>query len=408
MDKISLYIVFGSFVFFSGCIKESHDEHNLHGSHEQEEASQKAISIAAAPTNRKIISSQTLVRPVRRRQSVPVHAYGFVSPDERRSNLVSVRVGGRVETLYAKYENQLVRKGEKILDLYSPDLNTYQEELLYAHKADPGSELEKDAAHKLQLLGVTDAQMGSILASGKASLTLSIYSPYDGYIFYRQPAQFLPAAAPTGSSQGATRMEGMGSGSGSGPSQPASNPMFAGSGPVREGAYVSAGQTLFWINDLRQVWGILSVDNLRQDEIALNDSVTIVSELTPGDTIDTTVRFIEPQYAARQKFIQVRVYLPNRRRDLRVNSLLEGTIHPKGKEALTLPASSILYLGGRQAVWKKTGQTEGGAHILQIEFVRVESVSEEQVTVVSGLDADDEVAIDAGLLVDRESLVSPD
>ncbi|HEX8041297.1 MAG TPA: efflux RND transporter periplasmic adaptor subunit [Chryseosolibacter sp.] len=405
MDKIALYIVFGLSVFFTGCIKESHDD-DLHRAHQEDEANQNAVSLAAAPTNRRIISSQALVRPVRRRQSAPVHAYGFVSPDERRSNQVSVRVGGRVETLYVKYENQLVRKGEKILDLYSPDLNTYQEELLYAHKVDPGGELEKDAARKLQLLGVTAAQVARIIVSGKTSVTLSIYSPYNGYIFYGQPTPVPPAATGIASSIGRNKMEGMGSGSG--PSQPAPAPMSASVGPIREGAYVSAGQTLFWINDLSEVWGILSVDNLHQDEIALNDSVTVVSELTPGDSINTVVRFIEPQYAAGQKFIQVRVYLPNRSRDLRVNSLLEGTIHPKAKEALTLPASSILYLGGRQAVWRKAGQTEGGAHILQIEFIRLGSVSAGRVTVVSGLDADDEVARDAGLLVDRESLVGPD
>lgn len=87
-----------------------------------------------------------------------------------------------------KYENQFVRKGDKILDLYSPDLNTYQEELLYAHKVDPDGELPKHAAHKLKLLGITDAQIQQLVKSGKASLTLSIYSAYDGYIFiHHQP-----------------------------------------------------------------------------------------------------------------------------------------------------------------------------------------------------------------------------
>ena len=156
---------------------------------------------------------------------------------------------------------------------------------------------------------------------------------------------------------------GGGMGSGSQQKQPASSFSTSASEPVREGAYVSPGQTLFWINDLREVWGILSVDNLHQDEIALNDSVTLTSELVPDKPIKTIVRYIEPQYATGQKFIQVRLYLSNVDRNLRINSLLEATIYPKTKESLTLPATSILYLGGRQAVWKKVGQTEEGTHI---------------------------------------------
>ncbi len=407
MRRITLYITVGLSILFHGCQKESHDEHSQHGSHSVDEANQKALSISAEPTNKKVISSQALVKPVKQLQSSPVNAYGFISLDERRSNQVSARVGGRIEKLYVKYENQFVRKGDKILDLYSPDLNTYQEELLYAQKVDPDGELPKHAAHKLKLLGITNIQIKRIIESGKTSLTLSIYSAYDGYIFYTPSTQMPPTGTAMASSPGGSKMGG-GMGSGSQQRQSASTSMSSASGPVREGAYVSAGQTLFWINDLREVWGILSVDNLHQDEIALNDSVTVVSELISDKPIKTIVRYIEPQYATGQKFIQVRVYLPNTAKSLRINSLLEATIYPKTKESLTLPATSILYLGGRQAVWKKVGQTEEGTHILEIQFVRLGPVSQGRVTVLSGLAADDEVALDAGYLMDRESLVKPE
>ncbi|MFZ6014686.1 MAG: efflux RND transporter periplasmic adaptor subunit [Bacteroidota bacterium] len=406
MGRITLYIMIGLSVLFYGCKNESHDEHSKHGSHPEDETIQKALSISAEPTNRKIISSQALVKPVRQLQSSPVEAYGFITLDERRSNQVSARVGGRIERLYVKYENQFLRKGDRILDLYSPDLNTYQEELLYAHKVDPDGELPKHAAHKLKLLGITDAQIKQIVESGKASLTLSIYSAYDGYIFYSPSTQMSPTGAAMASSGGNK----MGGGMGATSQQRQSNSpsTSTASGPVREGAYVSAGQTLFWINDLREVWGILSVDNLHQYEIALNDSVTMESELAPDKPIKTIVRYIEPQYVTGQKFIQVRVYLSNANGSLHINSLLEATIHPKTRESLTLPATSILYLGGRQAVWKKVGQTEEGTHILEIQFVRLGPVSQGRVTVVSGLEADDEVALDAGYLMDRESLVKPE
>lgn len=406
MRNITLYIMVGLSILVYGCTKESHDEHSKHGTHPKDEASQKALSISAEPTNRKVISSQTLVKPVKQLQSSPVSAYGFITLDERRSNQVAARVGGRIEKLYVKYENQFVRKGDKILELYSPDLNTNQEELLYAHKVDPDGEITKHAAHKLKLLGITDAQIKQIIESGKTLFTLSIYSLYDGYIFYSPSTPMLPTGTAMGSSAGSKMGGGMGSGSQQ--KQQTSSSTTSAPGPIREGAYVSPGQTLFWINDLREVWGILSVDNLHQDEIALNDSVMLTSELVSDEPIKTVVRYIEPQYATGQKFIQVRVYLSNADRNLRINSLLEATIYPKTKESLTLPATSILYLGGRQAVWKKVGQTEEGTHILEIQFVKLGPVSQGRVAVLHGLQANDEVALDAGYLMDRESLVKPE
>ncbi len=406
MKEITLYMTLGLSLLFYSCQKQSHDEHNAHLSHQVGEANMKALSISAEPTNRKVISSQTLVKPVKQLQSSPVNAYGFISLDERRSNQVAARVSGRIERLYVKYENQFVRKGDKILELYSPDLNANQEELLYAHKADPDGEITKHAAHKLKLLGITDAQIKQIIESGKTLFTLSIYSAYDGYIFYNPSSQISPSkTSMTSSSAGSKMGSGMSADS---QEKSASSSMSSSSGPIRDGAYVSAGQTLFWINDLREVWGILSVDNLHQDEIILNDSVTVVSELIPEKPFKTVIRFIEPQYTASQKFIQVRTYLPNPNNSLRINSLIEATISSKTKDSMTLPASSILYLGGRQAVWKKVGQTDEGAHILEIRFVKLGSVSQGRVVVLSGLQVNDEIALDAGYLMDRESLVKPE
>lgn len=405
MRKITLYITLGLLILFS-CQKQSQVEHDKYISHPEAEASLKALSISAEPTNQKVISSQTLVKPLKQLQSSPVNAYGFVSLDERRSNQVATRVSGRIEKLYVKYENQFVHKGDKIFELYSPDLNTNQEELLYAHKVDPDGEITKHAAHKLKLLGITDAQIKQIIDSGKTLFTLSIYSAYDGYIFYSPSGQVSLSKTSIASLSASNKMgSGMNSDS---PEKSAGSSMSSSSGPIREGAYISAGQTLFWINDLREVWGILSVDNLHQDEIALNDSVRVVSELIPEKPFNTVIRFIEPQYTGSQKFIQVRVYLPNSNNSLRINSLLEATISSKTNESLTLPASSILYLGGRQAVWKKTGQTVEGSHILEILFVKLGPVSQGRVVVLSGLHADDEVALDAGYLMDRESLVKPE
>lgn len=385
-----------------GCQKKPLENSEAHNNHP---GNSPQLVIPVESTNRVVVSNQSTVRPAWGRQAGPVIAYGFISLDETRSNQVAARLSGRVEKLYVKFENQYVRKGEKIMDLYSVDLNTWQEELLYAQKIDPDGELPKHAAHKLNLLGVADDQIRNIINSGKTSFTLSVYSPYNGYIFYT-PSASLPQPKRGIAPGGGNKMGGMPATASGVPM--GSAPMGSPGGQVREGAYVSTGQTLFWINDLRQVWGILSVDNLHQHRLSLRDSTEVISELAPESPFHTTIRFIEPIYTSGQKFVQARVYLPNNNMKLRVNSLLQASIHPKAGNLLTLPASSILYLGGRQAVWKKTGQTAGGSHVFEIHFVSLGPVSQGHVVVLEGLKADDEVALDAGFLIDRESLIKPE
>lgn len=397
-------LLLAGMILFAGCGHKVNDDHSQHTGHPASESEIQRLSHFAEPTTTKVVSSQSVVNPEQKLYSNVFDAYGFVALDERRSEQVAARVGGRIEKLYVRYEHQYVRKGDKILDLYSPDLNTFQEELLFAQKVDPDGETPKHAAHKLKLLGITDHQIQTILETGKTSYTLSIYSPNNGYVFYNPSSTALgPSSSMTSSPPGGGTAGAMEMGNGS-PQMSAPQPISAES-PVREGAYVSAGQTLFWINDLRQVWGILSLDNLPPDAISANDSVNVVSELIPEGPIKTRVGFIEPQYAPGQKFIQVRVYLPNPDKVLRVNSLLKGTIHSSASNALTLPASAVLHLGTRQAVWKKVDETEQGTNIFQIQYVTLGPVSQGRVTVLQGLTADDKVALDAGYLVDRESLI---
>lgn len=400
MRSYQSYCILILALFFS-CEKQSETTHAGHKSSDgKSDKGLTEVSAWAEPTNRRVMSSQTMVKPTRQEEPLAVKAYGYITLDERRSKQVAARAGGRVESLYVKYENQYVRKGTKIMDLYSTELNAIQQELLYAHKTDP--DVMKHTVHKLRLLGVTDAQIEELMKTEKTSYTLSVYSPYDGYIFYN-PSRPVQAAGSTNASAGGGRM---GGGMAAQPQQETSM-SSASTGPVREGAYVTPGQTLFWINDITEVWGILSVENVSQEDLHVNDSLTVISELMPEKEIRTVIRFIEPQYSAGQKFTQVRVYLPNTDNSFRINSLLTATVYPKTQASLTLPASSILYLGSRQAVWKKVSETEAGVHILEIQFVKTGPALAGRVPVLEGLGPDDEVAQDAGYLMDRESLVKP-
>ncbi|MBA2331015.1 MAG: efflux RND transporter periplasmic adaptor subunit, partial [Flavisolibacter sp.] len=97
--------------------------------------------------------------------SIPVQ--GVVSYDARKQSSISSRVSGRIEKLYIKYNFQPVKKGQLLMEIYSPDLAAAQRELIYISRNDNNASLLQRAKQRLNLLGMQPAQIEQVLRSGK-------------------------------------------------------------------------------------------------------------------------------------------------------------------------------------------------------------------------------------------------
>ena len=107
------------------------------------------------PTNSAAISGIPVTTLQSSSQSLQIGALGRVDYDTRRVQTISARISGRIEKLYVKYRYQHVHTGDKIMDIYSPELVTAQQDLLFVLHNDPGNTTLLDAARtKLQLLGM--------------------------------------------------------------------------------------------------------------------------------------------------------------------------------------------------------------------------------------------------------------
>ncbi|GAA4465205.1 hypothetical protein GCM10023189_45490 [Nibrella saemangeumensis] len=351
--------------------------------------------------NRLVLSSQKTITVAGIGEATPLNLTGYIAIDPRRSRNVAIRVGGRIEKLYVRYAFQFVRKGEKLLDLYSPELSTYQDEYKYLLGAGADSTLLEISRKKLSLLGLSANQIRHIGEADRPVLTLSVYSPYTGYVIWddtqKQAGPVMPAAA--------NSQESMSGDMGS-VNQNSSTPVYAKpAGRLREGSYVNAGETLFSINDLQTVWGILSPAP-KQHQIQVNQPVTLTSELAPDKLIHTQIRYVEPVYQAGQKSVSVRTYLRNADGKLKVNSLLTGQIRSVATGQHWIPVSSVYDLGNRQVVWVVKGKAAGGKKQFEARQVVTGHRSGDQIEVKKGLSAGDEIALDAGYLTDSESLIS--
>ncbi len=359
------------------------------------------IGSLVMPANYRVISSQKSIKPIKMDGINEINAQGYISIDERRNNKISGRISGRIEKLFIKYNFQYVKKGEKIMEIYSPELNTYQEELIFLMKGNNDSSLTAKSEEKLRLLGVTQTQINEIKKTGNIFSTIAIYSPQGGYVFFK-PSGGMSTMNNEAKNSTNSKMNGMGN-----VGNP-SNSSVSGISQIREGNYVNKGDVLFWVNDLEAVWAMIALDNSHQQELKTGAKVLLISELYKNDTIQAIINFIEPVYQENQKFIMSRIYLKNSDKKYKVNSLLEAVISSDKTSSIMVPYSSVLFLGKRKIVWVLKERTADNNKIYEARDVIIGLMHNGMVEIKKGLSINEEIAIDAGYLLDRESLIKPE
>ena len=380
-------------IFATTCGKQATENHTNHAGHDSTKVNE-AIRMISRPANQVVLSSQKTIKLSQNLSRQTVTASGYITFDERRNNKVAVRTSGRIEKLYIKYNYQFVKKGERIAELYSPELNTYQEEYLFLLKSAEDS-LAVKAKQKLKLLGLSESQIQQVENSHTVTHAITITSPIDGFIRFSIEPVSSGEMKPS-SSKG---MGTMGDASSSNAEAEVTS-----AGQIREGMYVNKGQTLFVVNDCRQVWAILSVNISSQVQLKKGVSVTLYSEVQ-ADSINANIDLVEPVYQDKQRFTQARIYLDNPGRILKINSLIKGKISIQS-QVLTVPLSSVYDLGSRKIVWVKTGMTSGGIGLFEPHEVTIGMTIVNLIEIINGLQGDEEIALDAGYMLDSESILN--
>lgn len=388
MTKRGVHIIW-FLILLTACGKQAQEDHTHHSDH----GNKDAINLVARPVNQVVLSSQKTIKPLRGSNEKTVTANGYIAFDERRNNKVAVRISGRIEKLYIKYNFQYVKKGQTIAELYSPELSTYQEEYLFLLKSSEDSLAEK-AKEKLRLLGLSENQILQIKKSGIVTHTISITSSIDGFIRFSSDPD----------SPGAMKSSTSAMSSMTGVSSQNSNTEIISSAQIQEGMYVNKGQTLFVVNDCQKVWAILSADIASQAEIKKGDTVVLSSEVQT-EQIKATVDLVEPVYQEKQRFTQVRIYLDNPLSLLKVNSLIKAEFITSAIE-LTVPTSSVFDLGTRKIVWVKTGVTADGIGLFKPRVVTAGLSFNNFTEILGGLEGSEDIALDAGYMIDREGIVN--
>lgn len=350
--------------------------------------------------NETVIASIRTIKGEYKSVPLSVQAQGIVTYDTRHIQTIPARVGGRLENVYVKYEFQPVTKGQKIAEIYSPELITAQRELIFLLENDPGNHALIDAARrKLGLLGMSAGQIDLIAGRKVTQNTISIYSPYSGYVITGQQAPSAPTISSTPTS-GGTMNDGMGassspSGTKAAPQSPA--PATSGSLP-REGDYVAAGQTLLTIASANALRIELDVPGNYTGAIEKGSKVDL--ELGNSSQQVATVDFVQPFFDEGQGFIKIRVYT-SKTEGLHIGHLVNAKISLGSRESLWVPKEAVLDLGAQKIVFLKDRGT------LKPKEVSAGISAQGMIEIKGGLASSEEIAANAHYLVDSESFIKP-
>lgn len=329
------------------------------------------------PTNEFVVSTIPVTTIQQREEQIEIEALGNINYDTRQVGSISAKVSGRIEKLYVKYRYQRISKGQHILDIYSPELLTAQQNLLFLLKNDAGNNTMIEAAkEKLLLLGMSNQQLENIMQSGQPSLTIAVYSNYSGHI--HEAADKKMNIEPELMKDISLITEEL---------------------SLKEGMYVQKGQSIFSVYNPDRAWAILNIYGENQALVKVGNTVRVVPETAPDRDFRAAIDFIEPFYRKESKTLTARVYFNNSTLKIPVGSQVRATIFGNTKDAYWLPKEAVLSLGIDKVVFEKS---DGGfmAHKINTGIMH-----KNHIQVLNGLNETDSVAANAQYLMDSESFI---
>ena len=297
-----------------------------------------------------------------------IRTVGLVSYEEPKQYVVNAKIAGWVEKLYVSETGQQVRKGQKLLEIYSPELVTAQQELLLARDnfnslkgsslpqiAESAGRLLESSRKRLQLWDVSKSQIERLEATGQVRKNVTLYAPYDGIVTMKM---------------------------------------------ITEGMYVNPGMTLINLADLSKVWVLADIYEYQLPWVKVGQPVTVELPYVKERSLNAHVSYLYPYVEAKSRTVKARIEFDNADFELRPDMYV--TVYLNGERqdnALIIPQEAVLYSGEKQTVFVAQ---PGGR--FEPRLVKTGLQGEDgHVEVLQGLFAGEQVVTSAQFMLDSES-----
>jgi len=302
------------------------------------------------------------VRPL----DATVRTTGTVMADETTLAQVVPKFGGFVEHLYVDFTGQVVRRGQPLLAIYSPELVAAQQELLVAARVDrtvgdsqvPGvpagdGSLVAATRQRLALWDISDVQIDDVLRTGRAAHTLTLYAPVTGTVLEKH---------------------------------------------VVQGQAIQAGETLLTLANLGHIWIDIALRETDAGAVRVGSATEVRLTAFPGRPFQGQVAYVYPTLDSATRSVRARIAVANPKGLLKPGMYATVRVTTPLRRALTVPTSAVMNTGDRTLVFVDKG---GGA--LMPRVVVPGRVAGDYTEIISGVDLGQRVVTSAQFLLDSES-----
>jgi len=312
--------------------------------------SKEAVQLANVMTS--VVSAQNPLKEVR--------LYGKVQADERLLQNQATHITGRIEKLLVNFTGEPVRKGQKLAQIYSPELVTAQQELIEAIRSKQSQpEIYEAAREKLHQWKLTEGQISDLEHSGQIQSNMDILSNTAGVVIARR---------------------------------------------VNVGDYVNQGSVLYEVSDLSRVWVLFDAYESDLPFLKTGDKVDFTIQSLPGSSYTGIVKFIDPVIDPVNRVAKVRVEIGNPGAKLKPEMFVTGIVKANLQEyrnKLVIPRSAVLWTGKRSVVYIREAKTD--EPVFRIREIELGPVIGDSYVVTDGLKAGEEIVVQGAFSVDAAS-----
>ena len=299
-----------------------------------------------------VVSKQNPVKDIR--------LYGKVQADERLLQSQVSYLPGRIEKLFVNFTGEVVRKGQTLALIYSPELVTAQQELLETAATKSSQPVLYEAAKdKLRQWKLSENQIASIESSGKVKTDFEVFANTSGIVSARR---------------------------------------------VNNGDFISPGTVLFEVADLSHIWIMFDAYESDLPYLSQGQKVSFTIQALPGANYSGNISFIDPVLDPVTRVARVRVEISNQGGKLKPEMFATGIINAnlnqyQGK--LVIPRSAVLWTGKRSVVYVK--QAGSDEPIFKIRSVELGPMLGNSYVVENGLMDGEEIVTQGAFSVDASA-----
>ena len=282
-----------------------------------------------------------------------VNTVGYVNYDESKVSHIHLRTAGWIENLTVKSAGERVKKGDRLFDLYAPELVNVQEE--YVAALSSGNKgLIRASKKRLSALGISDSQVSQLRKNKRVKQRISIYASQDGIVSDL---------------------------------------------PVREGMYIQPAMKVMTLGDLSSVWLLAEVFERQSQWVEVGQSVDVTLSYIPGKTWEGKVEYIYPDLDPKTRTLKVRLRFDNPGEKLKPNMYAKVKIYGGAKEnTIVIPLEGLIRTGREERVIIALGEGK-----FEARNVKSGIESGNYVEIIEGVKEDEKIVTSGQFLIDSEA-----